>query len=91
MLKGHHRKVHGEEVVLVKNTKFNCEQCNKTFDSQCKFDTHMRVHRGEKPYSCQFCEKSFAQSYSLAVHRMKSHAEELEQHMKAQKVSQNYS
>jgi KRAB domain-containing zinc finger protein len=64
-------------VPAVNNAKlFSCPQCSKTFDNKSKLDRHLISHTGDKPFGCQFCDKSFPKSWILGVHRRKFHAEE---------------
>jgi uncharacterized Zn-finger protein len=40
---------------------YMCNFCGKTFSQKGGFDAHMRVHKGERPYNCGRCDKSFKQ------------------------------
>ncbi len=49
-------------------------QCSKSFCQQGTL--HMKVHTGEKPYSCSQCSRSFAESFNLNNHVRREHAGE---------------
>lgn len=57
-----------------KNTgRYPCTHCSKSFDFRFKLIEHMRIHTGEKPYSCSICQKTFRIAQSLRLHMVKRH------------------
>ena len=61
-----HMKVHGANN---KKPFHCCVHCGKHFKNKDKFDTHLRIHNGIKPYPCESCNKSFVSKSYLDIHK----------------------
>ncbi|XP_077286460.1 uncharacterized protein LOC143911463 [Arctopsyche grandis] len=50
-----------------------CDTCGQCVQSYSALIIHMRVHTGERPYSCSSCNRQFAQKSSMSAHITKIH------------------
>nr|XP_014086956.1 zinc finger protein 808-like [Bactrocera oleae] len=57
--------------------RHKCADCGKLFGRRSNLVSHIRIHSGEKPFQCKFCEWKFNQSSALARH-MKKHSSKSE-------------
>ena len=50
-----------------------CNICDKHFLDKTKLKIHQRIHTGEKPFMCTFCDKTFATNGQVKKHEDNIH------------------
>ncbi|EDW84897.2 uncharacterized protein Dwil_GK14368 [Drosophila willistoni] len=68
-----HKYVHSEE------RRFKCEVCGTGCKNSTALKVHLLSHAGLRPYVCKYCGKAFASNTNCRSHKLKQHAEEVEQ------------
>ncbi|CAG9320974.1 unnamed protein product [Blepharisma stoltei] len=58
-------------VYHLKKTHNQCQLCQKWLASKQNLQEHMRMHSGEKPFSCSKCEMKFRFASQLSLHKRK--------------------
>ncbi|XP_076319019.1 uncharacterized protein LOC143229983 isoform X4 [Tachypleus tridentatus] len=57
---------------IIKHTdleKLQCPVCNAVVKQKASFIVHLRRHTGERPFSCEQCNKAFKSTSQLKAHR----------------------
>ncbi|XP_072297299.1 zinc finger and BTB domain-containing protein 41 [Eucyclogobius newberryi] len=59
-------------IIQMSNKKtLQCPKCDKVFDRAAKYESHTRVHTGEKPFQCEICLQCYSTKSNLTVHKKK--------------------
>ncbi|XP_052069588.1 oocyte zinc finger protein XlCOF6-like [Mytilus californianus] len=53
---------------------YTCQICKKGFFVKAIYEGHLNTHFGKRPFSCQYCPKSYCNIYYLNVHTKRNHS-----------------
>lgn len=59
--------------LLVYLCRYN--HCGKKFPNKYKFERHVKIHTGEKPFKCRFCEFRNSRKDHMKQHELRMHFE----------------
>ena len=54
--------------IKIGRNQFECPFCQKIMRTGDKMRRHIRIHTGERPYTCQICGQTFNQNSALQTH-----------------------
>merc|ERR1739848_794854 len=63
----------GTEAIKLGDQKFACPFCTVVMKTPHKIQEHIRVHTGEKPFQCLYCNQKFTQGSSRSRHMRTIH------------------
>ncbi|CAH1778178.1 unnamed protein product, partial [Owenia fusiformis] len=66
--KAHHTGSNTSQCDSQTTRKYTCMLCCKSFNSGSSLSRHKKIHTGEKPFICPYCNKSFRQKPHLQYH-----------------------
>ncbi|XP_003726405.3 zinc finger protein 850 [Strongylocentrotus purpuratus] len=55
---------------------YYCRHCDKGFKKMSSHNVHQRIHTGDKPFVCKFCNKAFSVKSNLKQHEIAKHTDE---------------
>lgn len=58
----------GLSLATGKQRKFHCSYCSYMSDYRAKLNRHMRLHTGERPFTCDVCGRAFSRKDHLQKH-----------------------
>ena len=61
------------EPIYLGPKKFMCPLCNRIMSQKRALEDHIRIHTGDNPYACQFCEHTCKKESNLRRHIAKCH------------------
>ncbi|XP_068237700.1 protein tramtrack, alpha isoform-like isoform X21 [Palaemon carinicauda] len=70
---GARQGIGGNDMVSGREGEHVCHICNKKFNFPSLLSRHLRVHTGERPFHCPYCNHSANQKSNLIIHIRSSH------------------